>query len=324
MTNMQDQQSGNKFSRAGRQTIALTMVMLLGLSTVVWLSRWMEAHRPPVDPKMEEEQLYVTGATAKRLSLSFSGLVADWYWMRSLQYVGRKLMRIEDEDSLQGQRIELTDSELFNLKILPSLLDTTTTLDPQFMAAYEYGAVMLPLIKKDEDAIALLKKGMAANPTSWKLAHHLGYIYWQRGDYQSASETYGAGAKLPEAPPWMAALSARMMAEGGSRRMAREMYSRIYEQSDDNQVKQMCVRRIMQIDSYDERDTIRRILSDYSARNAGRCATSWKDVNAGLRAAHLKLDQNTSAPLDPADTSYRLVKNGCDVDLDPHSLVPYK
>jgi tetratricopeptide (TPR) repeat protein len=324
MKNMQDQQSGNKFSRAGRQTVALTMVILLGLSMVVSLSRWMEAHRPPVDPKLEEDQLYVTGATAKRMSLSFSGLVADWYWMRSLQYVGRKLMRLEDDESLQGQRIELTDSELFNLKILPSLLDTTTTLDPQFMAAYEYGAVMLPLMKKDEEAIALLKKGMAANPMSWKLAHHLGYIYWQRGDYQSASETYGAGARLPDAPPWMAALSARMMAEGGSRKLAREMFQRIYEQSEDNQVKQMCVRRVMQLDSYDERDAIRRILSDYSARNAGRCAASWKDVNAGLRAAHLKLDQSTNAPLDPSDTPYLLVQNGCDVDLDRHSLVPYK
>ena len=324
MTNMQDQQSRNTFSRAGGQTLALSLVILLGLSGVVGLSRWMEAHRPPVDPNLEEEQLYVTGATARRLSLSFSGLVADWYWMRSLQYVGRKLVKLEDNDNLQGQKIALTESELFNLKMLPSLLDATTTLDPQFMVAYEYGAVMLPLMKKDDDAIALLKKGMAANPESWKLAHHLGYIYWQRGDYMAASETYNAGSKLPGAPPWLAALSARMLAQGGSRQLAREMYARIYEQSDDNQVKQMAVRRIMQVDSDDETDAIRRILSDYSARNAGRCASSWKDVHAGLRAARLKLDASTGAPLDPSGTPYRLVKDGCDVDLDVQSQVPRK
>jgi tetratricopeptide (TPR) repeat protein len=324
MTNMQDQQSRNSFSRAGRQTLALSLIILLGLSGVVGLSRWMEAHRPPVDPNLEEEQLYLTGATARRLSLSFSGLVADWYWMRSLQYVGRKLVKLEDDENLRGRKIELTESESFNLKMLPSLLDATTTLDPQFMVAYEYGAVMLPLMKKDDAAIALLKKGMAANPTSWRLAHHLGYIYWQRGDYREASETYGAGAKLPDAPPWLAALSARMLAQGGSRQLAREMYGRIYEQSDDNQVKQMAVRHIMQIDSDDERDAIRRILSDYAARNAGRCASSWKDVHAGLRAARLKLDAATGAPLDPSETPYRLVKDGCDVDLDLQSQVPRK
>ncbi|HEV7857422.1 MAG TPA: tetratricopeptide repeat protein [Pyrinomonadaceae bacterium] len=324
MTNMQDQQSRNSFFRAGRQTVALSLIILLGLAGVVGLSRWMEAHRPPVDPNLEEEQLYVTGATTRRLSLSFSGLVADWYWMRSLQYVGRKLVRVEDNENLQGQKIELTENEFFNLKMLPALLDATTTLDPQFMVAYEYGAVMLPLIKKDDEAIALLKKGMAANPTSWKLAHHLGYIYWQRGDYRAASETYDAGAKLPDAPPWLAALSARMLAQGGSRQLAREMYGRIYDQSDDNQVKEMAVRHIMQIDADDERDTIRRILSEYSAHHAGRCATSWKDVYAGLRASRLKLDAATSAPLDPSETPYRLVKDGCDVDLDLQSQVPRK
>jgi hypothetical protein len=149
MTNTQDRQSRQKFSRAGRQTVALSLVMLLGLSGIVGLSRWMEAHRPPVDPDMEEEQLYVTGVTARRLSLGFSGLVADWYWMRSLQYVGRKLIKLEDNENLQDQKIELTESELFNLKMLPALLDATTTLDPQFMVAYEYGAVMLPLMKRD-------------------------------------------------------------------------------------------------------------------------------------------------------------------------------
>jgi tetratricopeptide (TPR) repeat protein len=313
MTNTLDQQSETRPFRNGRQTVALSLVMLLGLSMVVALSRWTEAHRPPVDPALEEEQLYMTGATARRLSLSFSGLVADWYWMRSLQYVGRKLIRIEDASQ---EKILLNDSELFNLKILPALLDTTTTLDPQFMAAYEYGAVMLPIIKKDDDAIALLKKGMAANPSSWRLAQHLGYIYWQRGDYLEASEVYGAGAKLPDAPPWMAALSARMLAEGGSRRTAREMYQRIYDQSDDKQVQQMAAKRIMQLDSLDERETIRRILLDHASRQHGRCASSWKEVEQALRAARLQVDAATGAPLDPSAAPYVLVQNGCDVALD--------
>jgi tetratricopeptide (TPR) repeat protein len=324
MKNRLDQKSGARSSVGGHQTVVLAAVLLISLSGVVGLSRWMEAHRPPPDPAQEEEQLYMTGATAQRLSLSFSGLVADWYWMRSLQYVGRKLVRLKDDESLAAQRIELTESEQFNLKMLPSLLNMTTTLDPQFLAAYQYGAVMLPLIHKDEEAIALLKKGMAANPENWGLAHHLGYIYWHRGDYQAASEIYAAGAKLPDAPRWMTALSARMLAEGGSRQTAREMYMRIYDQSDDEQVKRMALLRVMQIDSYDERDAIRRILSDYSQRNAGRCASSWKELLPALRAARLRLDQESGAPLDPSETPYRLVKNGCDVDLDLHSQVPYK
>jgi tetratricopeptide (TPR) repeat protein len=190
------------------------------------------------------------------------------------------------------------------------------------MAAYEYGAVVLPEINV-EDAIKLLQKGIAANPPSaWQLYYHLGYIYWQRGDYQRASEIYSEGGRRPGAPSWMMLMAARMTAEGGSRSTAREMYGRMYEQSDDAQIKQMVERRLMQLDSLDERDAIRKALVIYQT-HAGRCASSWKDVTALLRAAGLRLDQ-MGAPLDPSDTPYLLVNQGCDVELSGHSLVPLK
>jgi tetratricopeptide (TPR) repeat protein len=248
------------------------------------------------------------------MSLGFNGLVADWYWMRSLQYVGNKSLKHEG-------RFQLDDLGPLNLKLLAPLLDTATTLDPEFIAVYEYGAVVLPAIN-DEHAIALLKKGIAANPSAWRLYHHLGYIYWQRGDYQTASETYAAGAKLPAAPAWMEQMSARLLAEGGDRATARQMYERMREEADDEQVKHLAELRLLQIRSFDERDAIRRALSDYAERN-GRCASSWKDVSEALRAARLRLDAS-GAPLDPANTPYVLDKNGCDVDLDTRSLVPYK
>ncbi|HYY58655.1 MAG TPA: hypothetical protein VE842_15080, partial [Pyrinomonadaceae bacterium] len=65
-----------------------------------------------------------------------------------------------------------------------------------------------------------------------------------------------------------------------------------------------------------------KILNAYAAR-AGRCAQAWKDVAAFLRAAGFRLDEQ-GAPLDPSDTPYVLVKDGCDVDLSGISQVPYK
>jgi hypothetical protein len=83
----------------------------------------------------------------------------------------------------------------------------------------------------------------------------------------------------------------------------------------------MVNKQLMRLDSVEERDKIRRVLSDYAAR-AGRCATSWKEISAALRAAGLRVDTSGS-PLDPKSVPYRLVKNGCDVDLDEHSEVPH-
>jgi tetratricopeptide (TPR) repeat protein len=298
-----------------RHTTGLSLVVLLGLMSVAAVNRWIEVNRPPVDSRMEEEKLYVTGGAARRLSLSFNGLIADWYWMRSLQYVGRKVIA-------QGDKFQLDDLSALDLKLLYPLLDTATTLDPQFIAVYEYGGVVLPAIN-DEDAIKLLQKGIENNPSEWRLFHHLGYIYWQRKEYETASATYAAGAKLPKAPAWMQAMSARMLAEGGSRATARELYTRMYQQADDETIKRMAELRLLQIDSFDERELIRKTLKEYQART-GRCVVEWREIIQQLRAARLHLDNAAGVPLDPAGTPYVLVKDSCDVDLDPASLVPYK
>src|SRR5260370_39841272 len=127
------------------------------------------------------------------------------------------------------------------------------------MAPYEYGAFILPELNQDE-AISLLKSGIAANPSSWRLYQYLGYIYWQQKNYEQASAIYATGGRLPDAPAWMMALSARMKGEGGSRDAAREMYRHLYEASSDEAVKDMGTKQIMRLSSLAAREAIRRGL----------------------------------------------------------------
>lgn len=296
------------------KTAALSLAVLLGMVVVVTLARWMERHRPSHDAGVAAEELYLTPEGAKRLSLGMGGLVADWYWMRALQYVGRRLMHHPGD-------IQLDDLSQLNLKLLAPLLDATTTLDPQFLAAYEYSATVLPAVDI-EAAIKLTQKGVDANPDEWRLRHYLGYIHWQRGQYAEAKEAYLAGGRVAGAPQWMAAMAARMEAEGGSRTVARAMYQAMYEQTDDEQIKQMALKRLLQLRSMDERDAIRRVLAGHQAQT-GRAATSWREVAAPLRAARLNIDEQ-GTPLDPSGTPYVLAEDGCDALLDPHSEVPRK
>lgn len=301
----------NKWS--SRETLLL-VVVFIGLVSIVGLSRLIDSRRPSVDAKIEEEQLYVNGKTVKRISLGFNGLAADWYWMRALQYVGRKVL------NTPGQ-IQLDDLGQLNVRLLAPLLDTATTLDPEFTEPYEYAAVVLPGVNV-EDAIRIARKGIAVNPSAWRLYQHLGYIYWQQKNFKAASEAYGQGAALPDAPHWMEVMKAQMLAQGGSRRTARLIYERMYQQTDDLNVREMARRRLLQVQSFDERDEIRRLLGEYAAREK-RCASSWKDISQALHRAGLALD-DSGAPLDPANVPYRLVKAGCDVDLDLRSEVPQK
>jgi len=205
------------------------------------LVRWTDTMRPPPDPNAIDESLYLNGKTARRISLGFNGLVADWYWMRSLQYVGKKILS-------QPEDVAIDDLSKLNLKLLAPLLDTATTLDPEFLDPYEYAAIVLPAVDVQE-AIRITQKGIDANPNAWRLYQHLGYIYWQQGNYQAASETYGRGAQIPGVPPWMLAMKAKMLADGGSRDTAREIYMRMFEESNDEQVKDMARKHLELLDS---------------------------------------------------------------------------
>jgi tetratricopeptide (TPR) repeat protein len=295
------------------KTLALGLVVVIGMTCAVLLVRRIDTLRPPEDPNAIDESLYLDGKTARRISLGFNGLAADWYWMRSLQYVGRKI--INDSD------VPIDNLGLLNLKLLAPLLDTATTLDPEFQDPYEYAAIVLPAINVN-DAIRITKKGIDANPNAWRLYHHLGYIYWQQHDYQAASEMYGRGAQIEGAPPWMEAMKAKMAADGGSRSTAREIYTRMYDQSADEKVKDMARKRLLQLDSLDQRDGLRKLFAAYQART-GKCPQTWKESEPVFRALPIVGDA-AGAPLDPTGVPYVLRAGACEVELDPKSEIPVK
>ncbi|HKY30605.1 MAG TPA: hypothetical protein VJM12_21920 [Pyrinomonadaceae bacterium] len=290
----------------------LVMAVVIGLAAVVGLSRWLDSKKPAGQAKLQEDVLYLNPTSVKRLSLAFNGIVADVYWMRSLQYVGNSILSLPPDSTVNHL------SQL-DLKLLAPMLDTAVTLDPQFMAPYQYSATILREVDV-QSAIRLIRKGIDANPSSWRLYNYLGYIYWQQNDFAAASEAYGRGAELPGAPAWMTAMKARTLTQGGSRDTAREIYVRMYEEASDELVKDMARGRLMELDSLDERDNIRRSLEAYKAEY-GRCPDSWQEMRIVLAKTAFNKD-SSGALLDPSDTPYVLIKGKCDVTLDPKSKVP--
>lgn len=297
------------------KSITLGLVVVVGMACAALMVRWTDTLRPPVDPNLIDESLYLNDKTARRMSLGFNGLAADWYWMRSLQYVGKKFLNYPGN-------ISLDDLSALNIKLLAPLLETTTTLDPEFIEPYEYGAVVLPAIDVQE-AIRLTEKGINANPNAWRLYHQLGYIYWRQGQYQMASETYGRGAQIPGAPAWMEAMKAKLLSEGGSRSTAREIYTRMHEQSDDPQVKEMARKHLMRLDSLDQRDGLQKLFTAYRTRT-GKCPDSWRELEPAFRTLRIPMDES-GAPLDPSGAPYTLKAGACEVELDwKKTQVPLK
>jgi tetratricopeptide (TPR) repeat protein len=257
------------------------------------------------------EELYLSPQAARRLALGFNGLAADWYWLRALQYVGRKA-------TAHRGSLQIDDLGPLQLRALSPLLEQATTLDPQFIAAYEYGAVVLPAVD-DEAAVRLVEKGIRENPRAWRLHSNLGYIHWQRGRFGEAAEAYAAGARTEGAPRWMGAMAALMSTKGGSRETARAIYDVMLRNSDDGQMRALALRRLVQLQSLDERDALRRLLSAHRERT-GRCAADWRELGPLLRASRLNLDASGS-PHDPTGVPYKLVPDRCDAELGERSEV---
>lgn len=298
------------------QTVLLLAFIIVGFGLVFVLSDAMEANRVKPDAAAEDEDLYLSSQRIKTLSGDFNGLTADWYWINSLQYIGRKIVKAEGVSNLN-----INDLRPLNPRLLYPMLDRTTTLDPNYLVAYTYGAVVLPAIN-EEDAIKLTEKGISENPGEWRLYQHLGYIHWQRGDYEKAAQTYDQGSLIKGAPPFMKQMSAKVRLEGGSRETAREIYTQIYEGAEDTQTKELIAMRLLQLDSLDERDAIKKVLQDFREKN-GRCPNSWAEVFAVLRAVKLPNGKGLNfirpnIPADPSGAAYLLSDSGdqCGVKLD--------
>ena len=301
--------------------LTLVLVMVAGFAGAVAMTRVLDAGRPTLRAVGADEAPYLSPATAKRLALGFDGLAADWYWLNALQYIGRKIeeqsrtSRLGLEQAVQLDRIKAVDP-----RVLVRFFDMITTLDPRFTAVYEFGAVVLPAVDV-QAAIALLEKGIRENPAEWYLHQQLAYIYWQRGDNLAAADAFRRGAAMTKAR-WMAHMADNVQSKGDDPQVARAMYARMYEQAQDDQVKEWARRRLMELTSLEERTVIRRVLRGFVEAEK-RCPRDWRELAPGLTAAGLKVHAE-GPPLDPSGAPYLLMLSplGCDVSLHPASTVP--
>ena len=284
------------------------------------LSNNLEKTKPKIDETYADEDLYFSPTQLESAGHDFRGLIADWYWINSLQYVGGKILN-------NREKVNINDLSNLNPRLLYPMLDTATTLDPQFLAVYDYGASILPAVD-NQKAISFLEKGIAANPNEWRLYHNLGYIYWQNKNYQKAAEVYAVGAKKPDAPAWLEKMSANMQAQGGSRDFARQIYRQMFDAAEDEQTKTFAALRFQQIDALDQLDAIRDGLRIFQQQK-NRCPQNWREtmpiMSKTVPPYGDSLPHNREGELlDPSDTPYLLIeKDGvCDAQISGVSKIP--
>lgn len=305
--------------RNSKQLIPSVVLICAGFIGVFLISSFLEKNRVSLPDGFEDQDLAFQGKRLKGYALGAEGLLADWYWMRSLQYLGDKVDRIGLDN------LNLEDLTPLNPRLLFPLLDNATDLDPTFMPAYSYGATVLPAVDPAK-AIQLTEKGIEHNPDQWRLYQYLGYIHWRLKDYEKAAEIYEKGSRIPGAPPFFKLMTATMKREGGSRNTAREIYAQMLTEAQDQKTKDAAEFRLMEIDSLDERDAINSAL-DQQKQRSGRCPGSLNDILPMLRGVRLPQGRdfhlNDSAQLtDPSGVPYVLDPQACKAVVGPKSKIP--
>ena len=248
----------------------LLLVLPLGFAGIWRLQHSIDAQHAVLSQE-RDEVLLRSGKLVKLMSLEFAPLLADIYWTRVVQYYGNKHVR--------GQA---------NLELLWPLLDITTTLDPNLLVSYRFGAMFLSQAApsgagRPDLAVQLIERGIKANPEYWRLYEDLGFVYYfDLNDYQKAAAAFLEGSKKPGSQLWMKVMAAKVSAEGESFDTSDFLWKDIYESTSDPAVKKSAKlhRQLLRV-----KEDCRQIdlLADEYQKRFGRRPTHMSEmVQAGL------------------------------------------
>ena len=283
-----------------RWAIVVTIVALL--AAVVRLQIARDAMPPLPQPVDSSGLLYVRSSGAvSRIVLGYDALAADLYWIRAIQHYG-------------GTKLAGGTNKSYD-QLYP-LLDLATTLDPRFDIAYRFGAIFLSEPPPDgpgrpDLAVALLRKGLEAQPERWQFAQDIAFVYyWWVHDYMQAAEWFTRAAAIPRAPQWLKPMAAVTLAQGGNRASSRRLWQEIHDQADHDWLRNQATLRLSQFNAMDQIDALIRAAVDYE-RRFGASPQSWADL---IRAGYLR-----QPPVDPAGHPYVIDAARGTIGLEPRS-----
>jgi tetratricopeptide (TPR) repeat protein len=287
--------------KPSRTTIVAALVFVVLFAGSVLALRQVEDVRGQ-EASLEEVLYLPSGKTLKRLSLGYSGLLANVYWTRAVQYFG------------QGHIRQATHYEL-----LAPLLEITTDLDPHLIVAYQTGSIFLSQkvpagAGQPDKAVALLEKGIRENPEYWRLYFTLGFVHYQdRRDYKAAEQAFEKGSEIPGALPWMKVMAARMAEHADDPGTAMALWKVIYESNTEKMIRETAMSHILSLQADAQIEALESRVQAYRAKT-GKLPLKWEEmVQSGFLPG---------IPQDPAGYTYKLIPDGS-VEVEKRAEFPF-
>ena len=230
-----------------------------------------------------KDLIYLPSPTqARLLSLGYTNLVADFYWVKALQYFTDPYQSIN------------------RYKNLGDYLDVVLGIDPDYEYAYKFAGLSIPYdtgrfqYVNTRRSTTFLERGVERFPNNWELHFFLGYNYLNfHNEPVKAGEQFAAAADLPGSPKYLKAFAARVLAVGGELDRAIEFASSAAQAAQDPEIKEMMEKRLIDLQIEKELRRIEAAAQDFKATN-GRWPTGIEElVKAGLErpASHFSIDE---------------------------------
>ncbi len=215
--------------RAGLPWRLIACALVLA-ALVVATSR--EIHGLRRDGRAGGELMYFpSGYLLKPMALGHPLMLADFLWLRAIQYYGEHRM---------------TDNRF---PMAGHVFSTITQLDPRFCEAYLFGGLVLAAEGRDRDrGLALMKEGVARNPGRWELPFWTGFIYYlTKGHDRDAAYYFARAARLPGAPGYVVRFAAHAKARSGDLRTALALWQDLLENTTNPAMRTLAEQKMAEI-----------------------------------------------------------------------------
>lgn len=179
-------------------------------------------------PRLNDSLYLPSGKFIGEMSLGYRQLAADFVWLSAVQYYGE--YRLDKHD----------------LSYFEGLIDIVTTLDPHFIFAYIFGAlVVCSDIGSMDNGVEILRKGMMYNPKSWKLPFEIGFLYYvSAGNADLAARYFDLASRVPGSPEIAERFAAFVYSKAGHTRTSIRMWEELAENTDEPYMKELAARYI--------------------------------------------------------------------------------
>jgi len=177
---------------------------------------------------VQELAYFPSGRFVRGATIEYQELASDLIWLTAIDYYGRH---------------QETDRKY---QWLGHIFEVLTTLDPRFIGAYHFGAIVLAWdAHQPREALRLLTSGMKANPLNWQLPFDAAFINCMViGDYPTAAFLFNVASKLPGAWSVAARWAPYMLVKAGDFETARRMWRDIYFSTENRKLRELVLRQL--------------------------------------------------------------------------------